>query len=78
MGNEVKARGDKLECHFCGVEIKKSKTKYALKRQDYQISIDVPAFICVQCNETYFEDETVDYIQTIVKNGIGLMNQGKT
>lgn len=69
MGNEVNARGNQLECYFCSEgELKKSKTTYALNRMDYQISIDVPAFICAQCNETYFEDETVDHIQNILKN----------
>ncbi|MFA4956938.1 MAG: YgiT-type zinc finger protein [Candidatus Methanoperedens sp.] len=69
MGNEVNVRGNQLECYFCGDgELKKSKTSYALNRMDYQISIDVSALICSQCNEIYFENETVDYIQNIVKN----------
>lgn len=69
MGNEAKVRGNLLECYFCGEgKIKKSKNTYALNRMDCHISIDVPALICVKCNETYFEDETVDYIQNILKN----------
>jgi YgiT-type zinc finger domain-containing protein len=69
MGNEVNERGNQLECYFCGDgELKNSKTTYALNRMDYQISIDVPALICAQCNDIYFEDETVDHIQKIVKN----------
>ena len=69
MENEVNERGKQLECYFCGDgKIEKSKTTYALNRMDYQISIDVPALICAQCNEIYFEDKTVDHIQNIVKN----------
>jgi len=69
MGNEVNERGNQLECYFCGNgKIEKSKTTYALNRMDYQISIDVPALICMQCKEIYFEDETVDHIQNLLKN----------
>ncbi|MFZ3166825.1 MAG: YgiT-type zinc finger protein [Candidatus Methanoperedens sp.] len=69
MENEVEVRGNQLECYFCGDgEIKNLKTTYALNRMDYHISIDVTALICAQCNEIYFEDETVDYIQNILKN----------
>jgi YgiT-type zinc finger domain-containing protein len=69
MGNEVNERGNQLECYFCGDgEVEKSKTTYDLNRLGYHILFDVPALICAQCNEIYFEDETVDHIQNIVKN----------
>jgi YgiT-type zinc finger domain-containing protein len=76
MGNEVNERGNKLECYFCGDgKIKKSKTTYDLNKSGYQISIDVPALICAQCNEIYFEDETVDHIQNLVMNLDGRINK---
>jgi len=69
MGYEEEVRGNQLKCCFCGDgEIKNSKTTYALNKMGYHISIDVPALICTNCNEIYFEDETVDLIQNKLKN----------
>jgi YgiT-type zinc finger domain-containing protein len=55
---------DKMQCHFCGGEMKKGKTTYTLNRAEYYLLIgEVPAWICSKCNETYFEEEVVENIQ---------------
>jgi len=46
----------------------RGKTSYALNRQGYHLVIDeVPAWICRQCGEAYFEEEEVDAIQDLIK-----------
>lgn len=58
-----------MECHFCSGEMKKGKTTYTLNRSGYHLLIDdVPAWICSQCNEVYFEESAVDSIQNIVRS----------
>jgi len=46
----------------------KGKTNYALSRRGYHLLIDeVPAWICQQCGEVYFEVGEVDAIQDLIK-----------
>jgi len=70
MGNESKKQEENImECHFCGGEMKKGKTTYTLNRLGYHLLIDdVPAWVCMQCNEAYFEENAVDTIQYMIKN----------
>ncbi len=56
-----------MQCHFCGGEMNKGKTTYALNRSGYHLLIDdVPAWICTQCNEAYFGEKMVDIVQEII------------
>jgi len=49
--------------------MKKGQTTYTLNRAGYHLLIDnVPSWICVQCGETYFEENDVDTIQNMIKN----------
>jgi len=46
----------------------RGKTNYTLSRNGYHLLIDeVPAWICQQCGEAYFEGEEVDAIQDLIK-----------
>ncbi|HEX7628538.1 MAG TPA: type II toxin-antitoxin system MqsA family antitoxin [Candidatus Methanoperedens sp.] len=57
-----------MQCHFCGGKMEKGKTTYTLNRSGYHLLIDdVPAWICSQCKEVYFEENAVDNIQYILK-----------
>lgn len=47
--------------------MKKGKTTYTLNRQGYHLLIDdVLAWICVQCNEVYFEENAAGTIQEMI------------
>ncbi len=49
--------------------MKKGKTTYTLNRAGYHLLIDdVPAWICGQCHEAYFEENAVDMVQSMIKN----------
>ena len=46
----------------------KGKTNYAFSKHGYHLLVDeVPAWICQQCGEVYFEEEEVDAIQDLIK-----------
>lgn len=58
-----------MQCHFCGGDMKKGKNTYTLNGTGYHLLIDdVPAWICSQCHEVYFEENAVDMIQHMIKN----------
>jgi len=47
--------------------MKKGKTTYTINKKGYHLLIDeVPAWICEQCGEPYFEGDVVDAIQKVV------------
>lgn len=56
-----------MQCHFCGGDMKKGITTYALNKAGYHLLIhDVPAWICKQCNEVCFEENAVEILQELV------------
>jgi len=57
-----------LECFYCKGNMVRGKTNYTLSRRGYHLLIDeVPAWICQQCGEVYFEGEEVDAIQDLIR-----------
>jgi len=57
-----------MKCYYCGGDMKKGETTYTVNRHGYHLLIDdVPAWICTQCGEVYFEEEEVDLIQDMLK-----------
>ena len=56
-----------MECFYCRGAMKKGKTAYTINRKGYHLVIDnVPAYICEQCGEPYFESEGVKLVQEMV------------
>lgn len=48
--------------------MEKAKTTYTANRRGYHLLIDdVPAWICTQCGEVYFEEDEVDAIQDMLR-----------
>ena len=57
-----------MKCIHCRGEMKKGNTPFHVDRKGYHILLDsVPAWICEQCGESYFEEKEVDAIQELVK-----------
>ena len=57
-----------LECFYCKGTMVRGKTNYAFSKHGYHLLVDeVPAWICQQCGEVYFEEEEVDAIQDLIK-----------
>lgn len=54
----------------CGGELKNQLTTYTQFYQDRFIVIEnVPAWVCEQCGETYFDPDIVDRIQHVIWSG---------
>ena len=53
-----------MECYHCKGEMKKGTAPFSADRNGYHISWEsVPAWICTQCGEAFFESNEVDHIQ---------------
>lgn len=54
-----------MKCMYCQGTMEKSSAPFSADRNGYHISWDaVPAYVCTQCGEPYFEKEQVAHIQS--------------
>ena len=53
-----------MECPYCKGRMEKAAAPFTIDRKGYHVHWDaVPAWVCVQCGEAYFESREVDVIQ---------------
>ena len=56
-----------MNCFMCKGELKNEKVNYVVDLKETIIIIKgVPAKVCTQCGEQYFDDETTENIEKIV------------
>jgi YgiT-type zinc finger domain-containing protein len=56
-----------MECLYCQGKLVKKKVSYTANRHGYHLIIDnVPAWVCEQCGEPMFDEETVETIQVML------------
>jgi YgiT-type zinc finger domain-containing protein len=56
-----------MKCIHCQGEMRRGTTPFHVDRKGCHLLLDaVPAWVCVQCGEPYFEGKEVDAIQDLV------------
>ena len=56
-----------MECVYCRGQMRRGTAPFSMDRKGYHIAWDaVPAWVCTQCGESYFEPREVDVIQRAV------------
>jgi len=57
-----------MKCMFCKGEMRRSKAPFHVDRKGYHVLWDeMPAWVCSQCGEAYFEPADVKAIQAALK-----------
>lgn len=57
-----------MECVYCKGKMEKGTAPFSMDRNGYHIHWHaLPAWICTQCGEAYFEKEEVDKIQKVLR-----------
>ena len=57
-----------MKCMYCQAEMKRGTVPFHIDRKGIHVSFDeIPAWVCPQCGETYFEENEVDGMQALVK-----------
>lgn len=57
-----------MKCLYCQGQMKRDTAPFHIDRQDYHLSLDaVPAWVCQQCGEVYFDEPEVNSIQEIIQ-----------
>jgi YgiT-type zinc finger domain-containing protein len=57
-----------MKCMHCQGHMYKGKAPFHIDRKGYHLTLDaVPAWVCRQCGEVYFDEPQVDSIQEIIR-----------
>jgi YgiT-type zinc finger domain-containing protein len=57
-----------MKCMHCQGYMKKGTAPFHIDRKHYHLTLDaVPAWVCQQCGEVYFDEPEVDSIQNIIQ-----------
>ena len=58
-----------MKCLHCQGEMRKGATPFHIDRKGCHLTLDkVPAWVCSQCGEPYFESAEVDAIQDLIQS----------
>ena len=58
-----------MRCIQCQGKLKEGTAPFQIDRQGYHLVMDtVPAWVCIQCGEVYFEYKAVDSIQKVLRS----------
>jgi YgiT-type zinc finger domain-containing protein len=56
-----------MKCIHCQGEMKRGTTPFHVDRKGCHLLLDaVPAWVCAQCGEPYFEEKEVNAIQDLI------------
>lgn len=56
-----------MECMCCRGEMVRGSAPFHIDRNDVHLSLDkIPAWVCSQCGEVYFEETQVNAVQDII------------
>ena len=57
-----------MKCIHCHGFMERSTAPFHVDRKGYHLVLDkIPAWVCGQCGEAYFEESEVDSIQSIIE-----------
>lgn len=57
-----------MKCMYCQGEMARGNAPFHIDRKDVHLSLDsVPAWLCTQCGEIYFEETEVNTVQDIIR-----------
>jgi len=57
-----------MKCMYCQGEMRRGSAPFHVDRKGYHLLLDaVPAWVCSQCGESYFEEAEVDSIQEAIR-----------
>lgn len=57
-----------MKCIHCKGEMERKTAPFQIDRKGYHLLFDaIPAWVCTQCGEAYFEETEVESIQKVLK-----------
>jgi YgiT-type zinc finger domain-containing protein len=69
MVRGFQSEGEEMKCIHCQGQMRRATTPFHIDRKGCHLMLDaVPAWVCEQCGEAYFEEKEVDTIQDLVRS----------
>ena len=57
-----------MRCMYCQGQMERGTAPFHIDRKGYHLLFDrIPAWVCSQCGEVYFEEVDVDSIQSVIR-----------
>ena len=57
-----------MKCMYCNAEMNRATVPFHIDRKGIHVILDeVPAWVCPQCGEPYFEESEVESMQEVVR-----------
>ena len=57
-----------MKCIHCQGEMRRETAPFQVDRKGYHLTLEaVPAWVCTQCGEAYFEEREVEKIQKVIR-----------
>jgi len=57
-----------MNCMYCKGKMEKKTAPFHVNREKYHLTLDkIPAWVCTQCGEAYFEEHQVEEIQKVIE-----------
>ena len=57
-----------MTCIHCQGKMERKTAPFQIDRKGYHLTLEaVPAWVCKQCGEAYFEQQEVDRIQEVIR-----------
>jgi len=57
-----------MKCIYCQGTMERGFSPFHISRKGYHLSLnEVPAWVCGQCGEAYFEEKEVELIQDMIR-----------
>lgn len=57
-----------MKCMYCHGEMERGTAPFHIDPKSYHLMLDtIPAWVCAQCGEVYFDEAEVDTIQQIIR-----------
>jgi YgiT-type zinc finger domain-containing protein len=68
MGRQLSSKETVMKCLYCQGEMERGTAPFHIDRKGYHLILDsVPAWVCTQCGEAYFEEAEVEAIQQVIR-----------
>ena len=69
MVRRFQSEGEEMKCIHCQGQMRRATTPFHIDRKGCHLMLDaVPAWVCEQCGEAYFEEKEVETIQDLVRS----------
>lgn len=69
MVRRFQSEGEEMKCIHCQGQMRRTTAPFHIDRKGCHLTLDaVPAWVCEQCGEAYFEEKEVDTIQDLVRS----------